>query len=99
MQDHDDRPSFGPVEMLEQFEHLELVGEIKISRRFIEEDDVRLLGECHRNPDPLTLTTRQRIDRTVFECHRIRCFECPIDDLVIVFRQASESFLVRETTV
>ena len=45
-----------------QLEHLELVGDVEVRRRLVEQQQRRLLGKCHREPDPLALPARELVD-------------------------------------
>ena len=55
MQYHDNRRMLTLVEMLQKFEHLQLMREVEICCRLVEQNNSRLLSERHSNPDPLPL--------------------------------------------
>ena len=54
MQDCDDRRA-ASVETLGNAQDLELMIQVEIGRGLIQEQDVRLLGQRHRDPHPLAL--------------------------------------------
>lgn len=53
--DHDRRTPLA-VEVREQVEQLDLVVDVQEGRRLVEEEQVGVLGEGHRDPDALTLS-------------------------------------------
>jgi hypothetical protein len=55
----DDRRSPFAVEIAQKVEHLQLVAQIEESGRLVEQQDARILRECHRDPHALTLPARQ----------------------------------------
>ena len=67
--EHDGAPLLA-VEFFAQVEHVDLVGDVEVGRRLVEQHQVGLLGERHRDPHPLALTARQFVDRSVGELHR-----------------------------
>ena len=64
------RPSRS-VEVDEQVEHVDLVGEVEVGRRLVEQQDVGVLGERHRDPHPLALAAGELVDRPVGELERV----------------------------
>ena len=53
------------VEVGEQVEHLELVREVEVGRRLVEQQDRRVLRERHRDPGALALAAGQPVERPV----------------------------------
>jgi hypothetical protein len=47
------------VEIAQKVEHLQLVAQIEESGQLVEQQDARILRECHRDPHALTLPARQ----------------------------------------
>ena len=70
VQHHHDRGAAGAVEVGQQVEHLDLVGDVEEGRRLVEQQDVGLLGQRHRDPDPLPLPAGQLVDGPVGELGR-----------------------------
>ena len=62
VQHHHDRRAAVAVEIGEQIEHLDLVGDVEEGGRLVQQQDVGLLRESHRDPHPLTLTARELVD-------------------------------------
>ena len=67
VQHHHDRGAAACVELGEQVEHLDLVGDVEVRRRLVEQQQVGPLGEGHRDPDALALAARQLVDGAVGE--------------------------------
>ena len=55
VQDEHDRAALALVEVDEQVEHLDLVGEVEVRRRLVEQHQARALGQRHGDPHPLAL--------------------------------------------
>ena len=72
VQHHHDRGAAAGVELGEQVEHLDLVGDVEVGRRLVEQQQVGALREGHRDPHPLALAARQLVDRAVGEVDRCR---------------------------
>ena len=53
------------VEVGEQVQHLDLVGDVEVGGRLVEQQQVGLLGQRHRDPDPLALPAGEFVDRPV----------------------------------
>ena len=70
VQHEHDRAALALVEVDEQVEHLDLVGEVEERRRLVEQHQVGALGQRHGDPDPLALAARQLVDRPVGEVER-----------------------------
>ena len=67
VQHHDDRGAATGVEVGEQVEHLDLVGDVEVGRRLVEQQQVGALRQGHRDPDPLALPTGELVDDAVGE--------------------------------
>ena len=65
VQHHDDRRAAAPVEVGEQVEHVELVAHVEERRRLVQQQDVGLLGQRHRDPHALALAAGELVDRPV----------------------------------
>ena len=59
MQDGDDRPAVALVEIDQQLHHLDLVADVEVGGRLVEDQDRRGLGERDRDEHELALTHRQ----------------------------------------
>ena len=95
VQDHHDRGAVGGVELTEQVEHLDLVGDVEVGRGFVEQQQVGLLGEGHRDPDPLPLSPRELVDDPVGETQGVGRLEGAGHGGLVRGRPALESALVR----
>src|SRR5215218_6953108 len=62
VQDHEDRASVAGVELGDQLQDGELVGEVEIGGGLVEQQQVGLLGERHRDPCALALPAGQLVD-------------------------------------
>ncbi|CAH0141384.1 hypothetical protein SRABI02_00536 [Plantibacter cousiniae] len=51
------------VQIREQLHQLDLVRDVEEGRRLVEQQVLRLLGECHRDPDTLPLAARELVDQ------------------------------------
>ena len=61
---HDpDRDAVHVGQVAHDVEHLDLVAEVEIGRRLVEQEDGRVLGEAAREPHALCLAARERVDR------------------------------------
>lgn len=63
MQHRDEGPPL-LIEMCTQVEHFELMRDVEVRGRFVEEHDGRLLGQRHGDPRALALTTREFSERS-----------------------------------
>ena len=95
VQHHDDRGAALAVEVGEQVEHLDLVGDVEEGRRLVEQQDVGLLRERHRDPHALALAARELVDRPIGEVGDAGRVERGGDGLVVVRAPAAEQPLVR----
>ena len=59
-----DRAPVALVQVDEQVEDLDLVGEVEVGGGFVEQHQVGALRERHRDPHTLALPARQLVDRT-----------------------------------
>ncbi|MNE82686.1 hypothetical protein D3C80_1794300 [compost metagenome] len=57
MQNHDDCGSALLVEICEQIQNFNLVTDVEKGCRFIQQENIGLLRQCHRNPYALALAT------------------------------------------
>ena len=94
---HDDGGAPGAVQIGQQVEHLDLVGDVEEAGRLVEQEDVGLLGERHRDPHPLALTAGQLVDRAVGEVGGLGRVERGGDRLVVGASPRCECTLVRVT--
>ncbi len=95
VQDEHDRAAVTPVEVDEQVEHLDLMGEVEERRRLVEQHDLGALRERHRDPDALALATRQLVDRALREGERVGRLERVGDRLLVGRRPLPDPRLVR----
>ena len=95
VQHHHDGGAAGLVEVGEQVEHLDLVGDVEVRRRLVEQQQVGLLGQGHRDPDPLALAARELVDEPVGEVEGVGELERLGDRLLVLGRPPPERALVR----
>ena len=62
VQHHHDRGAAASLRSREQVEHLDLVGDVEVRRRLVEQQQVGPLGQRHRDPDPLPLAAGELVD-------------------------------------
>src|SRR5687768_14991481 len=98
VQDHYDRELVLAVQGLDQFEDLELVVEVEEGRRFVEEEDERLLGEGHRQPHALTFAAGERRDMPAYEVADAGFVDCRTYRVCVLFRGNAEDALVWTAT-
>lgn len=65
MQDHHDGATEVVMQLVDQVEHVDGVREVEIGRRLVQQQESGALGEHHRDPGSLALTTRQFVDGSV----------------------------------
>ena len=65
VQDEHDGAALALVEVGEQVEHLDLVGEVEERRRLVEQHQRRALGEGERDPHPLALAAGELVDAAI----------------------------------
>ena len=95
VQHHHDRGAATGVEVGQQVEHLDLVGDVEVRRRLVEQQQVRSLRQRHRDPDPLALAARELVDHAVGQPERVRQLERLRDGLVVGAGPAPEGAVVR----
>ena len=93
MQYRNDRHTV-PVEALRQTQDLQLVVEVKIRRWLIKEQNIRRLGERHRDPHALTLSTRQFADSTPHQVRDTRILHRASHRLVVLITPLMENRLI-----
>ena len=74
------------VEVGEQVEHLDLVGEVEEGRGLVEQQDVGALGQGHGDPHPLALAARQLVDRAVGQVGGARAASASVDRGLVLAR-------------
>ena len=77
-----------PVEPCHQLHDFQLVGNIQISSRFVQQQYFRLLGDAHGNPRPLPLTAGKRVDLSVGEISHSGFLQSPVYDPFILCASA-----------
>ena len=87
-----------PVEVGEQVEHLDLVGHVEVGRRLVEQQQVGLLGQRHRDPHPLSLAPGELVHGAVGEAGGVGELERLRDRLVVLAGPACQGALVGMTT-
>jgi hypothetical protein len=95
VQHHDDRRAARPVEVGQQVEDLDLVAHVEEGRRLVEQQQVGLLSQCHRDPHPLALPTGQLVDGPVGQRRRLRRLQRCRHRGVVLGAPAGEDPLVR----
>ncbi len=83
------------VEVGEQVEHLDLVGDVEEGRRLVEQEDVGALRERHRDPHPLPLTAGELVDGAVGEVGSAGEIERLGDRRVVLAGPPRQHLLVR----
>ena len=73
----------------------DLVGEVEVQRRLIEEEQVRLLGEGHRHEQPLSLPSGELLGKAIGQVERIRVGERADHRLLIGLGRGEEAPSVR----
>ena len=73
MQHHHNGHAFAFVQVAEQVEYVELIGDIQIGGRFVEQEDVGFL--CQRKGDPCTLAlpSGNLVERSVGDARQAGC--------------------------
>ena len=83
------------VEVGQQVEHVDLVGEVEVGRRLVEQQQVGLLRQGHGDPDPLALAAAHVLDAPVGQLGRARRGERVRHGLVVGGAPVPEPALVR----
>ena len=73
VQNHDNRCTPSPVQVGEQVQDLNLVAHVQEGSRLVEKKQIGLLGERHRNPHTLALTTGKLVHRSFGQSGCVRC--------------------------
>ena len=97
MQYHDDRHPVFPVQFLHKLQNLNLITDIQIRRRLIEEKRLRALCQRHRDPDSLSLTAGQTGKLPVTILCNIRNFHRPLDIFLVLFLMRAHQSQMRCT--
>ena len=95
MEDEHDRAAARAVEVDEQVEHLDLVGEVEVGGRLVEQQQVGALGQRHGDPHALALAAGQLVDRPVGQVERAGGAIASVDDRLVVGGPLPEPLLVR----
>ena len=95
MEHHDDRGAAPGVELGEEVEHLDLVGDVEVGRGLVEQQQVGALREGHRDPHPLALAAGELVDDAVGEPEGVGEGERLGDRLVVGAGPAAEGSVVR----
>ena len=95
MQHHHDGAAALAVEPGDQVEHLDLVGEVEVRRRLVEQQQVGVLGQGHRDPGALPLTAGELVERPVAQVGGVGHRQRRLDDLLVLGRPLAEPALVR----
>ena len=83
MENHDDAQSIFPVQFLHQLHHFVLIGNIQKGCRFIQEQEIRLLGQYRCDPYPLGLAPGAVADPFVPEFLHSGGFHGPFHHCII----------------
>jgi hypothetical protein len=75
--------SLAPVEVRDEVQYVDLVGEVEIGRRFVQQQDGGALGDGHRDPRALPLAAGELVDRAVGEVGQAGRRECRGDGLLV----------------
>ena len=95
VQHHHDGAAALAVEPGDQVEHLDLVGEVEEGRRLVEQQQVGVLGQRHRDPGPLPLAAGELVEGPVAQVAGVGHLQRGLDDLLVVGRPLAEPALVR----
>ena len=98
MEHHDDRHPVTAVEVTQQAENVDLMGQIKVGRRFVEEEHVGVLGQGHGDPHSLALTSGQLVNRSSGQLDDSSAFQRRRHRLLIGGGPSSENSLVRSAS-
>ena len=72
------------VEAGEEVEHFDLVGEVDVGRRLVEQHRLGVLGERHRDPRALALAAGEVVDEPVSQVGQVRLLERRVDVLLVL---------------
>ena len=96
VEDRDDRRPVAVVEIDQELHRLDLVAEVQVHGRLVEEEDRRLLRDGERDQDELTLAERQLARVTAEEMADPDPFDRARDRRPVGGPEAAERILVRE---
>ena len=95
VQDGHDRGAQDLIELPAQLEDLHLMRQVEVGRRLVEQQDPRLLGQGHRDPDPLTLASGQLRDPPARQLRHVRALHRRAHLPVVLLGPLVEHALVR----
>ena len=95
---HDDGATLRAIELLEQVEHLDLMGDVQECGGLVEEHERRVLGQRHGDPGALPLASRQLVDASVLQLDEIGELERPADCLRVAGGPLREEALMGVAT-
>ena len=95
VQHHHDGAAALAVEPGHQVEHLDLVGEVEEGRGLVEQHQVGVLSQRHRDPGPLPLPAGELVEGPVAQVPGVGHPQRRLDDLLVVGRPLAEPALVR----
>ena len=94
MQHHGYSPTLG-MQFLRQVQHLNLVRDVQVGGRLIEQNQRGLLRQGHGNPHTLTLTTRKRLNGTLSKLQHVRRLHRLHTGALVLIRPGTQQRLVR----
>ena len=74
------------VQASDEGQHVDLVADVEVGRRLVEEEDPRPLRESHRHPGSLALAARERVDRPIRKRLQPGRDQSPLDGVAILRR-------------
>jgi hypothetical protein len=86
VQHHHDGATPLAVQALDQVEHVDLVREVEVGRRLVEQEQIGALGERHRDPRALSLPAGELIEGPGGELGHAGPLECLADGRLVVRR-------------
>ncbi len=90
---------FSRLETMDQVEDFDLVADIEIGGRLVQEQDLRLLGKGGRDPGALALAAGQLPQAPVGEVGRSGAVQRPADGVLVVRGIAAEQSDMREPSL
>lgn len=98
MQDHDDRSALICVQLPQEVENFQLMGDVQIGRRIIEQEEWSLLRQRHGNPGALPLATGQPIEFALGTVKKAGGGQRLFDNLFVVPARARQDPFMRMST-
>ena len=98
MDNHNNRQPQLLVELIKQLHNLQLVTDIKISRRLIKQQHLRSLCQRHRYPGALTLAATERVQKAVAHRGHIGLLQGPGNVLRILLVTAAQKAAMRKAS-